>query len=88
MAHGLTVAQLRAIEVTERVTSILSLLGTSYIIVTFLAFPAFRKPINRLVFYASWGNIICNAGTLISRSGIEAGPGSALCQLQAFVIQT
>ncbi|MCJ1367526.1 hypothetical protein MMC16_006659 [Acarospora aff. strigata] len=83
----LTTKQLDAIEVTERLASILSLLGTSYIVITFLASPAFRKPINRLVFYASWGNIVCNVATLISRSGIDAGPGSSLCQLQGFLIQ-
>ena len=84
---GLTPEQLRAIEITERLASILSLLGTSYIIITFLIYPAFRKPINRLVFYAAWGNIVCNVGTLISRSGINAGEASPLCQLQGFLIQ-
>ncbi|KAI9880727.1 MAG: hypothetical protein M1830_001010 [Pleopsidium flavum] len=84
---ALSTEQLKAIEVTERIASILSLLGTSYIIVTFITAPAFRKPINRLVFYASWGNIICNVATLISRSGIDAGIGSALCQFQGFLIQ-
>ncbi len=84
---ALTTEQLKAIEVTERIASILSLLGTAYIIVTFITSPAFRKPINRLVFYASWGNMICNVATLISRSGIDAGIGSALCQIQGFLIQ-
>lgn len=84
---ALTPDQLKAIEVTERIASILSLLGTSYIIVTFITCPAFRKPINRLVFYAAWGNIICNIGTLISRSGIDAGIASPLCQFQGFLIQ-
>ena len=84
---SLTPAQLKSIEITERLASILSLLGTSYIIVTFLMSPAFRKPINRLVFYAAWGNIVCNVATLISRSGIDAGEGSPLCQLQGFLIQ-
>lgn len=84
---ALTQDQFRAIEITERLTSTLSLVGTSYIIVTFLTSHAFRKPINRLVFYAAWGNIVCNVGTLMSRSGIHAGEGSALCQLQGFLIQ-
>lgn len=84
---ALTPDQLKAIELTERLASILSLLGTSYIIITFLTSSAFRRPINRLVFYAAWGNIACNVGTLISRSGINAGEGSPLCQLQGFLIQ-
>ena len=47
----------------------------------------YHKPINRLVFYASFGNIISNVATLISRSSIEAGANSPLCQFQAFLIQ-
>lgn len=84
---ALTPDQLKAIEITERLASILSLLGTAYIIITFLASPAFRKPINLLVFYAAWGNVVCNVATLISRSGIDAGGGSPLCRLQGFLIQ-
>ncbi|KAK1141971.1 hypothetical protein N8T08_008294 [Aspergillus melleus] len=48
---------------------------------------SFRKPINRLVFYASWGNIMTNLATVVSQSGIHAGLNSPLCQLQAFLIQ-
>ncbi|KAL2003617.1 hypothetical protein VTN02DRAFT_3163 [Thermoascus thermophilus] len=80
-------SQLRAIEDTERACSALSLVGTSAIIGTFLASRSFRKPINRLVFYASWGNILSNVATLISRSGILHGIGSPLCQFQGFLIQ-
>jgi len=80
-------AQLYSLEVTERVTSVFSLVGTSFIIATFLISMDYHKPINRLVFYASFGNIITNVATLISRSSILAGESSALCQLQAFLIQ-
>ena len=79
--------QLRAIEVTERVCSVASLLGTTFIIATFLTDKNFYRPINRLVFYASWGNIMANVATLISRSGIFSGVDGALCQFQAFLIQ-
>lgn len=82
-----TTAQLNAIQVTERVTSSFSILGSFFIIFTFLASSAFHKPINRLVFYASWGNMAANVATLISRSGIEAGVDAPLCQIQAFIIQ-
>jgi len=84
---GLTVQQIYAIEVTERLGSVLSLLGTAFIISTFLYDNAFHKPINRLVFYACWGNIMANVGTLISRSGIELGLDRPLCQFQGFLIQ-
>lgn len=83
----LTTQQLHAIEVTERLGSVLSLIGTAFIIGTFLYDKAFHKPINRLVFYASWGNIMANVGTLISTSGIELGLDRPLCQFQGFLLQ-
>lgn len=79
--------QLAAISITERVCSTVSLVGTFVIVTTFIVSRSFRKPINRLVFYASWGNIMANIATLISQSGIHAGVGSPLCQFQAFLIQ-
>jgi hypothetical protein len=79
--------QLVAIAVTERICSAISLVGTFVIITSFISSRSFRKPINRLVFYASWGNMMANIATMISQSGIQAGAGSPLCQLQAFFIQ-
>ncbi|PLB43124.1 hypothetical protein P170DRAFT_72529 [Aspergillus steynii IBT 23096] len=79
--------QLYAISVTERVCSAVSLAASSVIIVSFFCSTSFRKPINRLVFYASWGNIMASSATVISQSGIHAGPDSPLCQFQAFFIQ-
>ncbi|CEJ62116.1 hypothetical protein PMG11_10626 [Penicillium brasilianum] len=79
--------QLLAISITERVCSAISLVGTFVIVTTFIGSQSFRKPINRLVFYASWGNMMANIATLISQSGIHAGVGSPLCQFQAFLIQ-
>ena len=84
---SLSPAQLQAIETTERVTSVFSLIGSGFVIATFVASSAFHKPVNRLVFYASWGNMATNVATLISRSGIRAGVNAPLCQLQAFIIQ-
>ncbi|KAJ9643392.1 hypothetical protein H2201_004394 [Coniosporium apollinis] len=76
-----------AIETVERAMSILSILGTNFILGTFVAFPAFRKPINRLILYAAIGNALTNVATLISVSGIRYGEGSALCEFQGFLIQ-
>jgi hypothetical protein len=87
MAPAPSQRQLAAISVTERVCSAVSLIGTSIIIASFIGSRSFRKPINRLVFYASWGNMMANIATLISQSGIHAGSGSSLCQVQAFLIQ-
>lgn len=45
--------QLDLFNVIERTSSVLSLVGCVFIIVTFCVSDAFHKPINRLVFYAS-----------------------------------
>ncbi|ODA78540.1 hypothetical protein RJ55_05921 [Drechmeria coniospora] len=82
----LTPAELEAIIVIERACSILSLLGSIFTIFTFCASSAFHKPINRLVFYASFGNMMTNVGTLMSRSYLMQ-VDSFGCQFQAFLIQ-
>ncbi|KAJ5831855.1 hypothetical protein N7474_000166 [Penicillium riverlandense] len=84
---SLSPSQNRAIEITERVTSSFSVIGALFVIGTYTASSSFHKPINRMVFYASWGNIIANISTLISLSGIQAGRNTALCQTQGFLIQ-
>ncbi|EEA21395.1 hypothetical protein EYB25_007339 [Talaromyces marneffei] len=80
--------QLAAITAAERATSILSVIGTTIVIGTFLSSHSFRKPINRVVFYAAWANILTNVGTLISRTAIvQKEKGEALCRFQGFIIQ-
>lgn len=84
--EDLTSSQLHTISVIERLCSTLSLLGCTFIAVTFLGSTSFRKPINRLVFYACFGNVFTNVATLIARSAIPHQL-SFLCQFQAFLIQ-
>lgn len=79
--------QFTAIIYAERTSSVVSLTGTALVLGTFVSSKSFRKPLNRLVMLATWGNIMANMATLISRSGIERGDESALCQFQAFLIQ-
>jgi hypothetical protein len=45
--------------------------------------------INRLVFYATWGNIMANIATLISTAGIPKDPNilTPLCEFQGVLIQ-
>lgn len=85
-AEHMTKSQLDALSVIERTCSVFSLLGSLFIIGTFLSSKAFHKPINRLVFYASFGNMMTNVGTLMSRS-YTGSPNSVGCQFQAFLIQ-
>jgi hypothetical protein len=85
-AADLTEATLNGFSIVERVCSVLSLLGCIVIIGTFSVSKSFHKPINRLVFYASFGNMMTNVATIIARSylGDVLSPG---CQFQAFLIQ-
>lgn len=82
----LTEGQFTAFTTVERVCSTLSLAGCAFIATTFLSSKHFHKPINRLVFYASLGNIFTNVATIISRSALDNASGP-LCQFQSFLIQ-
>jgi hypothetical protein len=84
---ALTDEHLRAISIAERVGGSSSLLGCMFIATTYCASAAFRKPVNRLIFYASFGNIFAAVASLMSRDGVTEGPKSALCLAQAFFIQ-
>ena len=79
--------QRQALLLTEQVASAFSLVGCAFVIITFLASSRFRKPVNRLIFYAVWGNILYTISTLISINGPAAGAASPLCQFQGFMIQ-
>ncbi|PFH56877.1 hypothetical protein XA68_15827 [Ophiocordyceps unilateralis] len=85
--HELTLEQRTAIIAIERACSVLSLLGCIFTIVTFCSSRAFHKPINRLVFYASFGNMLTNVGTLMSNAYLRE-LDSFGCQFQSFLIQT
>ncbi|EXU95940.1 G-protein coupled receptor [Metarhizium robertsii] len=83
----LTESQLHAISIMERLCSAISLLGCIFTITTFTCFSAFRdKPVNRLVFYATFGNMASNVATLMARSFLD-NPDSFGCQFQAMLIQ-
>lgn len=86
MGRDLTAGELEAISVIERVGSIFSLLGCLFVIITFSFSKAFHKPINRLVFYASFGNMMTNVGTLMSRRYVTEIDTFG-CQFQGFLIQ-
>ncbi|KAI9727601.1 MAG: hypothetical protein M1834_008041 [Cirrosporium novae-zelandiae] len=82
----LTSGQVLTISIAERLASCISLLACFFIIGTFLCSAHFRSPINRLVFYASFGNVLACVGTLISTSAVGQ-PDGPLCQFQGFMIQ-
>ncbi|KAF4947597.1 hypothetical protein FGADI_10278 [Fusarium gaditjirri] len=76
-----------AISAIERTCSVPSLLGSLFIIATFCSSKLFHKPISRMLFYASFGNMMSNIATLMSKSFLDR-PDSAGCQTQAFLIET
>lgn len=84
---GLSASQIRALSLTERVNSALSIAGTVFVVGTYLFSPRFNKPINRLIFFAALGNLGSNIAALISVQGPMAGALSPLCQFQAFLVQ-
>ncbi|GME34570.1 putative g-protein coupled receptor protein [Neofusicoccum parvum] len=78
----------RTYESVSRAASTLSIASTVFVVATFAAFPCFRKPINRLIIYASIGNVLLNVGSIISVSGTPArGASSDLCRFQGFFMQ-
>ncbi|RFU74622.1 g- coupled receptor [Trichoderma arundinaceum] len=84
---GLTEAQFDALVIVERVCSSVSMIASSFIILTFCCSKYFSKSINRLIFYASFGNLLANIGHMMSRDFIHQ-PTSAGCLTQAFMMQT
>lgn len=75
-------------EIIERTTSLISILSSLFVLISFTCSKTLRQStINRLIFYASFGNLFSNVATLISVSGLKAGVGSSLCQAQGFMIQ-
>lgn len=88
LAGDITPRQLVNFSTLERVGSVLSLAGCTFIAITFLFSKAFHKPINRLVFYASMGNVFTNIATIMARAAVETKHyNGAFCQFQAFLIQ-
>jgi hypothetical protein len=86
--HAFTMEEMQVVEIVERTMSPISILGSLFVIISFLTCPSLnQKSVNRLIFYASWGNLITNVATLISISGLRAGVRSGLCQAQGFLIQ-
>jgi hypothetical protein len=54
---------------------------------TYMFAPGFDKPINRLIFFASFGNLGSNIAAIISEAGPDSGNNTAICQFQAFLVQ-
>ncbi|KAK3293167.1 uncharacterized protein B0H64DRAFT_376122 [Chaetomium fimeti] len=85
--RGLSQEDAASIIAIERACSALSLVGCVFVLVTFSLSDAFRqRAINRLVFYATFGNMLTNVATLMTTSYTH-NVDSFGCQLQGFLIQ-
>ncbi|KAF4497635.1 G coupled receptor like [Fusarium agapanthi] len=87
MELGLSTSDVKRITIIQQVCSVLSLVGCLFSSTTFCLYDAFHKPINRLVFYASFGNIMASVCFIMADSFIDA-PDGAGCQIQAFLLHT
>ncbi|UNI16419.1 hypothetical protein JDV02_002852 [Purpureocillium takamizusanense] len=81
----LTGDQIAVLNIILQVGSALSIAGCIFIIGTFCFCDAFHRPINRLVFYASFGNLMASVGFMMAGSYLDQ-PLSAGCQTQAFLL--
>lgn len=85
--RGLSPEDAASIIAIERACSALSLAGCLFVLVTFSLSDAFRqRAINRMVFYATFGNMLTNVATLMTTSYTH-NVDSFGCQLQGFLIQ-
>ncbi|KAH6623089.1 hypothetical protein F5144DRAFT_657239, partial [Chaetomium tenue] len=85
--RGLSPEDAASIIAIERACSALSLVGCLFVLVTFSLSDAFRqRAINRMVFYATFGNMLTNVATLMTTS-FTHNVDSFGCQLQGFLIQ-
>ncbi|OJD17018.1 hypothetical protein AJ78_02862 [Emergomyces pasteurianus Ep9510] len=84
---ALSQRQLHVMESSARAMSAVSITASFFVIASFLGSNLFRTPVNRAMFYATWGNVLANTGTMIGRAGISRGDDSGLCRCQAFLLQ-
>ncbi len=85
--RGLSAEDTESIIAIERACSTLSLLGCVFVLVSFSLSDAFRqRAINRMVFYATFGNMLTNVATLMTTTYTH-DVNAVGCQLQAFLIQ-
>ncbi|KAK2744954.1 hypothetical protein FQN57_004084 [Myotisia sp. PD_48] len=80
-------AHFKPVSTAELSGSCLSLLASLFVITTFVGSNKFKTPINRLIFYAAWGNIMANIAALVSSTTFTSDENGSLCQWQAMFIQ-
>lgn len=80
-------SQFEQIDIAARSSACLSLAGTCFTLISYLAYPPLRKPFNRLAFCIAIANAFGCLAYSWARTPIHQGRNSALCQTQAFFIE-
>jgi len=84
---NLTSTERATIQNVERFGASLSLVGVSLIFVAYTLWKRLRTVPNTFILFASIANVGASAAALIGYDGIMAGNSSALCQIQAFLLE-
>ena len=77
---------LHRLDVAARVSACLSLVGSSWTMISYLCYRPLRKPVNRFSFCISISNTMACVAYSWGRYPVAAGRNSAFCQTQGFLI--
>jgi len=84
---GLTSIQVQTLVTLERAGAGLSIVGITFIFLTYWAYKKLRTVPNLFILFASIANAGASAACLMGYDGIREGANSALCQAQAFLLE-
>lgn len=84
---NLTISERDQIQGVERAGAVISLLGVFLIFVAYGLFKRLRTVPNTFIIFASIANVGASIACVIGYDGIMAGDSSALCQIQAFLLE-
>ena len=80
-------SELEAFDIAARVSACLSLSGTCFTLISYVAYPPLRKPFNRLAFCIAIANAFACLAYSWGIHPVRAGRNTAFCQTQGFFIE-
>ncbi|KAL0938378.1 g-protein coupled receptor [Colletotrichum truncatum] len=86
-SESLSQRQIDIVIALERVGASLSLIGVTLIFIIYWAFKPIRTVPNLFILFASIANIGASIACAIGYDGLRIGEASALCQVQAFLLE-
>ena len=87
LSTDFTQSQQTILEMSSRVASMVSIIASLSIIMTFLFWKKFRTPANRLLIFMASADLISAASSLLGKWAISLPDFSPLCIAQAFMMQ-